>query len=105
MKDSQKSNRHDISFSRTASSDPQTMDTMTDAELDAMLQHSYAQSVVGEGRLFGDVFDDLERSVVIGELTKEQFDAEMQQGMDDIADGRIISADDVETEMRKLYGA
>lgn len=40
----------------------------------------------------------------IGELTKEQFDAEMQLGMDDIDAGRVISADDVEAEMRNLYG-
>lgn len=43
--------------------------------------------------------------VVIGDLTKEQFDAEMQLGMDDINAGRVISADDVEAEMRRLYGA
>lgn len=34
--------------------------------------------------------------VAISGLTKEQFDAEMQMGMDDIA------ADDVEAEMRRL---
>lgn len=45
------------------------------------------------------------RPVVIGELTKEQFDAEMQLGMDDIRAGRVISADAVEAEMRSLYGA
>ena len=43
------------------------------------------------------------KPVSIGELTKEQFDAEMQLGMDDIAAGRVISADDVETDMRRLY--
>lgn len=40
-----------------------------------------------------------------GELSKERFDAEMQLGMDDIATGRVVSADDVEAEMRRLYGA
>jgi len=45
------------------------------------------------------------RPVVIGDLTKEQFDAEMQLGMDDIQAGRVVSADDVEAEMRRLYGA
>lgn len=43
--------------------------------------------------------------VVIGDLTKEQFDAEMQMGIDDINAGRVVSADDVEAEMRRLYGA
>lgn len=42
--------------------------------------------------------------VAISGLTKEQFDAEMQMGMDDIAAGRVIAADDVEAEMRRLYG-
>ena len=32
-------------------------------ELDAKLQHSYAQAIAGEGRLMSDVFDDLERSL------------------------------------------
>lgn len=45
------------------------------------------------------------RPVVIGDLTKEQFDAEMQLGMADIRAGRVMSADDVEAEMRRLYGA
>lgn len=40
----------------------------------------------------------------ISGLTKERFDAEMQMGMDDIAAGRVIAADDVEAEMRRLYG-
>ena len=42
--------------------------------------------------------------VAIGGLTKEQFDMELQKGMDDIASGCVISADEVEVEMRKLYG-
>ena len=44
------------------------------------------------------------RPVAIGELTKEQLDAELQLGMDDLAAGRVISADEVEAEMRSLYG-
>lgn len=42
--------------------------------------------------------------VAAGGLTKEQFDAELQKDMDDIAAGRVLSADAVETEMRGLYG-
>ena len=42
--------------------------------------------------------------VSLGALTKEQFDAELQLGMDDVAAGRLVSADDVEAEMRKRYG-
>lgn len=40
----------------------------------------------------------------ISSMTKEQFDIEMQKGMDDIAKGRVVSIDAVEDEMRKLYG-
>ena len=40
--------------------------------------------------------------VALGNLTKAQFDAEMQVGMNGMASGRIISADDVESEMKKF---
>lgn len=43
------------------------------------------------------------RPLAVGELTKEQFDAELMSGLDDIEAGHIISADDVESEMRRLY--
>ena len=45
------------------------------------------------------------RPLVVGELTKEQFDAEIKAGLDDIETGRVVSADDVENEMRRMYGA
>ena len=41
--------------------------------------------------------------VAIGSMTKEQFNMELQKGMDDIAAGRVISADAVEAEMKSLY--
>ena len=37
-------------------------------------------------------------------LVKEQFDMELQKGMDDIAAGCVVSADAVEAEIRSLYG-
>ncbi len=37
-------------------------------------------------------------------LTKEQFDAEISKGMDDIENGRVYSIDEVENEMQRLYG-
>ena len=42
--------------------------------------------------------------VAIGSMTKEQVDMELQKGLDDLAAGRIISADAVEAEVRSLYG-
>ena len=44
------------------------------------------------------------KPLAMGSMTKENFDLEMQKGMDDIAQGRVVSADDVEEEMRRLYG-
>ena len=43
--------------------------------------------------------------LAIGGMTREQFDAELQRGMDDIAAGRVVSADAVEAEMKSMYGA
>lgn len=40
--------------------------------------------------------------VAAGSLAKEQFDTELQKGMDDIAARRVLSADAVEAEMRSL---
>lgn len=45
------------------------------------------------------------KPVAIGELAKEQFDAEIRLGMDDIRASRVVSADAVEAEMRNIYGA
>ncbi|WP_105305276.1 type II toxin-antitoxin system RelB/DinJ family antitoxin [Anaerolactibacter massiliensis] len=44
------------------------------------------------------------KPIAAGALTKEQFDTEMQKGMDDISAGRIVSAADVEDEMRSMLG-
>ena len=39
-----------------------------------------------------------------GALTKEQFDAEIQKGIDDIEAGRTYSIEAVEAEMKRDYG-
>ena len=54
---------HGISFPLAAPAEPGTMCAMSGAELDAKLEHSYAQSCAGEGRPLDDVFDDLERKL------------------------------------------
>ena len=56
--------RKGIPFSLTIPTEPITIDTMTDAELDAKLSHSYAQAVAEEGRPLNDVFDELERTLI-----------------------------------------
>ena len=55
--------RNGIPFPLTIPEIPKTIDSMTDAELAAKLQHSYEQALAGEGRPFKEVFDDLERSL------------------------------------------
>ena len=53
--------RRGIPFALTVPSMPKTLDTMTAEELNAKLQHSYEQSLAGQGRPFDEVFDELER--------------------------------------------
>ena len=55
--------KHGIPFSLTVPREPKALDTMSDAELNAKLQHSYEQSFAGEGRPFDQVFDELERGL------------------------------------------
>lgn len=43
------------------------------------------------------------RPVVMSELTKEQFDEALTKGMNDIENGRVFSADDVEAEIKRKY--
>ena len=52
--------RGGVPFPLTIPAEPKTLDVLTDAELNAKLQHSYAQSLAGEGRPFEEVFDELE---------------------------------------------
>lgn len=56
--------RHGIPFPLTLPAEPKTLDTLSDAELNAKLQHSYDQSLAGKGRPFDEVFDALERGLV-----------------------------------------
>ena len=43
--------------------------------------------------------------VSVGSMSKEQFNRELQKGMDDIAAGRVLPSDDVEAEIKRLFGA
>ena len=55
---------HGVPFSLTVPAVPRTLDVMSDKELNAKLQHSYEQSLAGEGRPYNEVFDEIERSLV-----------------------------------------
>ena len=56
--------QHGSPFSLTIPQEPQTLDSMSDAELNAKLQHSYEQSIAGEGRPYSEIFDAIERGLV-----------------------------------------
>jgi addiction module RelB/DinJ family antitoxin len=43
------------------------------------------------------------RPLVLGDMTKEQLDAALLEGMKDIENGNVVFADSVETEMHRLY--
>ena len=55
--------RRGVPFEITVPAEPKALDAMTAAELDAKLQHSYEQSLAGEGRPFAAAFDELERGL------------------------------------------
>ena len=50
-----------VAFTLTPHIEPETLDTLSLVDLDAKLQHSYEQSLAGEGRAYRDVFDELDR--------------------------------------------
>lgn len=55
--------RHGVPFALTIPAEPKTLDSMTETEWNAKLQHSYEQSLAGDGRPFEEVFDELERGL------------------------------------------
>lgn len=52
--------RKGIPFPLTVPEAPKTVDSMTEDELTAKLQHSYEQALAGKGKPFKEVFDDIE---------------------------------------------
>ena len=68
------------------------------------IQMLYSQIVLTKGIPFA-LRLPAAKPVAIGGMTRAELDAELQKGMDDIAAGRVLSADAVEAEMRELYGA
>ena len=55
--------KHGIPFSLTVPQQPKTLDMMSEEELNEKLEHSYQQSLRGEGRPLDGVFDELERGL------------------------------------------
>ena len=55
--------RHGIPFSLTLPTEPRTLDTLSDTELNEKFRHSYEQSLADGGQPYTEVFDELERSL------------------------------------------
>ena len=62
------------------------------------------QIVLQRGIPFEMKLPDYEEPVAYGSLTKEQFNTEIEKGMEDIKAGRVYSADDVEAEIKREFG-
>ena len=60
------------------------------------------QVVLQNGIPFEMKLPSVQVPVSIGSLTKEQFDVEMRKGFDDIANGRVYSAESVESEIKGM---
>ena len=52
--------KHGVPFELTVPAEPSTMDALTKAELDRKLQHSYEQSLNGQGVPVNQLFNELE---------------------------------------------
>lgn len=61
------------------------------------------QVVLQRGIPFEIKLPSYEEPVSYGKLTKEQFDIEIEKGMEDIRAGRVYSADEVDTEMKREF--
>ena len=81
------------------------------------MEKGYQSVLAGRCRAAKDVFDELDRDmdayysnksikapIAMGSLTKEEFDAEIEKGMDDIRNGRTFTVKEVRAEMEKVFG-
>ena len=46
----------------------------------------------------------IEKPLAYGSMTKEEFDAEIKKGMDDIRNGRVYTAEQIKAEMKRDFG-
>ena len=96
---------------------PFDISTMTEEELNEALEKGYQSVLAGRCRAAKDVFDELDRDmdayysnksikapIAMGSLTKEEFDAEIEKGIDDIRNVRTFTVKEVRAEMEKVFG-
>lgn len=51
-----------------------------------------------------DIKLPVQKPVDISKLSEEEFNKEITKGLDDIENGRVYTSEEVENEMRRLYG-
>ncbi|MDR2024514.1 MAG: type II toxin-antitoxin system RelB/DinJ family antitoxin [Hungatella sp.] len=64
----------------------------------------FLRQVIISGGFPFDVRIPREKPIAYGTLSKEEFDMELEKGMEDIREGKVFTADEVEAEMKKEYG-
>ena len=67
------------------------------------IQILYSQIVLKKGMPF-DLRLQSSKPLAAGSMTKEQFDAEIQKGIDSIKAGRVYSADEVDAAFAEEFG-
>lgn len=67
------------------------------------IQMLYSQIVLTRGIPF-DLRLPYAKPTAIGGMSREQFDAELQKGMDSMKSGKTYTADEVDAELRREFG-
>ena len=67
------------------------------------IQMLYSQIVLHNGIPF-DLRIPAKKPLSIADMTKEQFDAELQKGFDSFKAGKVLSADEVDAKLAKEFG-
>lgn len=67
------------------------------------IQMFYSQVVLKKGMPF-DLRLPSSKPVAVGTITREQFDAELQKGVNSIKAGKVYSADEVDVALAKEFG-
>ena len=67
------------------------------------IQMFYSQIVLKKGMPF-ELKLPSSKPLAVGAMTREQFDAELQKGVDSIKAGKVYSADEVDAALAKEFG-
>lgn len=67
------------------------------------IQMLYSQIVLHNGIPF-DLRIPVKKPLSVADMTKEQFDAELQKGFDSFKAGKVLSADEVDAKLAKEFG-